>query len=562
MNLCKLLFFITLFILPYLFFAQPETDTEEIAFALVDKADGHSGDVLFLNNAKYKDTYQYDVANSIFEKLIEARGDFRMQKPTLKISKAERNGAFTKPRKAEIFLELKAYDICASFGKDSLNALAALLSHELIHYYEKHSWTKHFASEHGDTGTGAELKKYKERLKLEAQSDYLGGFLAYSAGYKTLDIMPQFLEKVYKGYRLKDTLRGYPPLQERKDIATKALEKLQGFIHVFETANYLTALEQYEPAKLYFDYILKDFQSREIYNNVGVIASQIGIQFVRDEFLKYGLPLELDVESRLKNGIRGNKEKELGKKVLEEAIDYFDKASKLDQNYPISLLNMACVYFLLNNFEDAEYFARKALKRCDQPKWEKTKSDVYVLQGILADYQDDPKRAEMLFQKAAETGNMLAKSNLGILKNESLAGANISVSGGASKDQIDNFSIDRAVGQLLKGELKVDEMIKISKTNTCGTKQLDNSTLFIHFIDDNNYAFIQIADDAYVGKTSTGIQTNSPAKEIFATYGSPDRSIEISNGSYLVYYNKNLLFLMNDKGMVNSWGVFKFKDKN
>ena len=325
------LFFATLLANPGFLFAQPETE-EEIEFAFIDNVDGKPGDMLFLKEEKYQNTYQYQVANQVFEALVEARGDFRMQKPTFKMAKSERSVAIAKPRKGEIMLEMKAYEVCTSFGEDSLNAIAALLSHELIHYYEKHQFSKHFAAENEGTSTGTKLKQLNERLKLETQSDYLGGFLAYSAGYQTLDIMPQFLDKVYKSYRLRDTLRGYPPLQERKDLATNALEKLQSFIHIFETANYLTALQQYEQAKLYFDYILKDYQSREIYNNVGVVAAQVGMQFVDAQLLKYGLPLELDVETRLSSGFRGSKEKETAQKVLEEALDYFEKASKLDEN--------------------------------------------------------------------------------------------------------------------------------------------------------------------------------------------------------------------------------------
>ncbi len=562
MKLCKACFLIIFFVLAQLIFAQPETEQEEILFALIDKAEGQGGEALFLNTSKYKDTYQYNVANEVFEALIEARGDFRMQKPILKISKTERFGAYAKPRKAEITIELKAYDVCASFGKDSLNALAALLGHELIHYYEKHEWTKHFASEHGDIGTGTELKKLKERLKLETQSDYLGGFLAYSAGYHTLDIMPRFLEKVYKSYRLKDTLRGYPPLQERKDIATKTLEKLQGFVHVFEMANYLTALEQYEQAKRYFDYILKDFQSREIYNNVGVIATLIGMQFVEEQYRKYGFPLEIDVESRLKNGKRGQMETLMAQQVLAEAIDYFKKARNLDENYPIALLNMACVYTLMNNYEDAEYFARKALKLCEQPQWEATKSAVYVLQGILADFKENLGEAETLFQKAADLGNTLAVMNLKVLKNEPIESLKIKVSNASSKkDQIHGFSLDKAVVQLLREELKVDRIVQVNRETNCGTTSLEESTLFIHFIDEENFTFIQIAGETYSQSTIAGISIGKSFEEVIAAYGSPDRHVQNSKGGFLVYYNENLIFLLNEKGNVMSWGLFRIKEK-
>ena len=37
-------------------------------------------------------------------------------------------------------LDEEAYDLCTSLGADSLNALAALLGHELAHHYRNHDW--------------------------------------------------------------------------------------------------------------------------------------------------------------------------------------------------------------------------------------------------------------------------------------------------------------------------------------------------------------------------------------------------------------------------------------
>ncbi len=569
MKLIHLNFIFLIIALPVLSFAQPEEENKEIEFAFIVKADGKPGDALFLKEERFKDSYQYEVAYKIFESLIEARGDFRMQTPKLILTTAEKNVALARPRKGEIILEFKAYQICTTFGKDSLNALAALLSHELTHYYEKHQWTKHFVAEHGETQTGRDLKNLKERLRLETQSDYLGGFLAYSAGYLTLDIMPRFLDEVYKSYKLPDDLNGYPPLDERKEIATQAFEKLKSFIHVFEMANYLTALNQYEQAKMYFDYILTDFQSREIYNNVGVIAAQIGMQYVEDRNLIFGFPLELDVETRLVSSLRGNKENDLAKKVLEEAIQYFEKAIQLDGNYPIAMLNLACVYTLLNQFEDAEYFAKKALKLCDHAKWEKTKTDIYILQGILAYFQDDEKKARTLFQKSADSGNALAVMNLKKLNGQFLEGKmTISSKPTDKKDQIEDFSIDKAVVQLLQGELKIDKTTVIKEKTDfdpetiCGTKQLKQSTLSIHFTDEDNYTFVQMANKSYPEKTNNDIKIGSPFKQIIQAYLEPDRRVEISKGSYFVYFNRNLIFKINEKGNVESWGVFRIKEKN
>jgi len=130
-----------------------------------------------------KHSHKYQVTHKVLMNLIKAKGDRRMPIPTLRISNSERYVAYAKPKDAIICLEEKAYDICTGFGKDSLNAIAALLAHELTHYYEKHNWTSHFIQDHKDLPLSEKLKGFDEKIKQETQADYLGGFLAYTAGY-------------------------------------------------------------------------------------------------------------------------------------------------------------------------------------------------------------------------------------------------------------------------------------------------------------------------------------------------------------------------------------------
>ena len=92
-------------------------------------------------------SYKKNTAQKVFDDLLRARADFRMQTPTLVVSKKEGHIAAFDPDRIQVVLDEKAYDLCATFGKDSLNAIAALLGHELIHYYEKHDWRRHFARE-------------------------------------------------------------------------------------------------------------------------------------------------------------------------------------------------------------------------------------------------------------------------------------------------------------------------------------------------------------------------------------------------------------------------------
>src|SRR5690349_3723993 len=119
----------------YLLFMVQKSSGQVFAFIQQEAGSNNNGQVT---------AWKYTVANKVFGELLRARGDFRMQAPTLVMNKRERYVAWMDPDQVQIGLEEKAYDICATFGKDSLNALAALLAHELTHYYEKHDWSRHF----------------------------------------------------------------------------------------------------------------------------------------------------------------------------------------------------------------------------------------------------------------------------------------------------------------------------------------------------------------------------------------------------------------------------------
>ena len=83
-----------------------------------------------------------DTVREIFQKLVEARGDFRMKKPEKIYLRDEVSRvASIDYNKLEIVIEQKAYDVCKNFGE---SAVAFLIGHELTHYYEKHAWRTNF----------------------------------------------------------------------------------------------------------------------------------------------------------------------------------------------------------------------------------------------------------------------------------------------------------------------------------------------------------------------------------------------------------------------------------
>ncbi|MBK9015493.1 MAG: hypothetical protein IPM82_16300 [Saprospiraceae bacterium] len=287
-----------------------------------------SNTIDFTADPTLADSYKAKVVMDVFNRLKNAKGDFRSRRPYLHFVKESGSGvAAAYPKSGLIILEEKGYDICASFGKDSLNALAVLLGHELVHCYEKHDWEGYFASELKGFGLDGDVKDNAKED--EIQADYLGGFLAYQAGFATFGIMPKFLDKVYEKYGLTDEkLSNYPKKEERKNIAEQSEVKLKNLLELFEMGNFLVALGEYDDALEYYHKVLEDFQSREIYNNLGVLSTLSAMKLFTPLQNKFSYPVELDIKSRL--GSRGGLDQELREEKLLEAIDFFEKARQLD----------------------------------------------------------------------------------------------------------------------------------------------------------------------------------------------------------------------------------------
>ncbi len=511
--------------------------------------------------------YKEGVARRVFDDLVEAKGVKNMPIPKFRLVNSQRNVAWSNSELAEIGLEEKAYDICTLFGADSLNALAGILAHELTHYYEKHGWTEMFAADFSEMESSAEIARLDQHLPQETQADYLGGFLSYAAGYQTLGMMPQFLDKVYQAYGFEEAMPGYPTLADRQEMATASLKRCQELIHVFETANYLVALEQYGPAKGYYQYILKDFQSREMYNNLGVATTLEAMALFSKKDLHFAYPLELDAESRLKNGHRGGQQgfgedQTQREALLKMAISHFKTAIVLDEDYAVGYLNLANVYALLHEPMDAEYNARKAIKIAKKEGRKKTVADAQVLLGILAAQEDETASAIGFFDQAVANGSSLGMINKNILLEKTMpATPAASALGMAKPDRIGEVSLDKLVVDLQRENLVPELLIEIDQRTTFARVDDEQSEVLIHLLPyDEVYTFLQITNPAYVGATGKGMKPGSSRQEVLDAYGEADRQLQLAQGEYLVYYKRKLLFILDEKGQVSRWGVFRFSE--
>lgn len=498
---------------------------------------------------EYVRGYKLTVAQKVFDALLRARGDYQMPRPSLVINKKESRIASFNPDRVQVTLDEKAYDVCATFGGDSLNALAAVLAHEIIHYYEKHDWSRHFAQENGHLETARSIEMLDEGKTQETEADYIGGFLAFSAGYNTYGIMPKFLKKVYQVYDLSENLPGYPSLSDRLSMVDGAMKSLQELQIVFETATLLTILGSYAEAEKYHARILKTYQSREIYNNAGVNAALAGLALFDPSEMPFVLPLELDPNSRL-IGLKNNDLEKIAQRntLLRIALEHFERASILDANYPPGYLNKACVHALLGEWDEADEAIRKGKKKSPSPQ---IASDFLVLEGLAAALQKDSTNAVKLWAQAEKQGNAWAKVNIATLQNASRHSPNMVVPA-KGVEEIEQY---RLSDFLMKPQ--PERTVQVEGKIYCGFSQLKQSRLLVHYISKEKYVLVQETQPNYTGLTLRGIGLGAGQSQVLEAYGKAPRTVAILGGLVWVYPETNIFFRFSPQSKVESWGVYR-----
>lgn len=262
------------------------------------------------------------------------------------------------PNSGIIQIEQCLIDLTKEFGKDSTTALAIIMGHELAHYYKQHEWCSEFAYSVRGTDLGNKIINIsKDQRKInESQADDAGLFAIMMAGYKPFDIFPKIIDKIYNFYKLPEQLEGYPTKEERKRIAQEAEKKASKLYPVFLAGNFLYYLANYQKSAECYEYILKHFPSREVFNNLGVSKLLYVLSLKDKSDFPFILPIEIDPKTRLIKPTLRNSfdvDEDLVNKALEEAKKYFNDAIRKDKNYSEAYINFAICLLLQGNNEGA-----------------------------------------------------------------------------------------------------------------------------------------------------------------------------------------------------------------
>lgn len=301
----------------------------------------------------------------VFHQLVNAYGSSKPV-PALVLlnsrSKLDTIALYVSTPKPTIYIDPNVYTICRTFEKDSVNALSVLLSHELTHYYNDHTFCSDNAyaiSKNENKSLGKVLKetnKY-EMISKETEADLKGLFYAAAAGYVPFNIQELLLDKIYAHYQLPDSLPGYPTRLERKNIAKTAQDMARKQYETFKIGLLANEEKNYDKAIAAFEQVNSYIPWRENYNNIGVAKTLKALDLkvlTSEEYhfpKRFLYPLEIDNKSRLNQELtRGiDDTQEQMSALLKSAQKDFEKAISLDPNYTKGYLNLACVFDLMGN---------------------------------------------------------------------------------------------------------------------------------------------------------------------------------------------------------------------
>jgi tetratricopeptide (TPR) repeat protein len=346
------------------------------------------------------------ITKKVFSDLVYAYGNSKPS-PKLTILKKNKNegvGAIYKNvEEPEIIIDEQIIDICLELKSDSLNALATVLSHELAHYFNDHTFCAEYSFAMRKNSLGISLSKINKtnQIEKESQADYEGLIYAAIAGYYPFNTFEKIINRIYIVYKLPNTIPGYPSLIERKEINKERWKKVGTLTPLFEVGNSLLYFGQYENAALIFKYITQYFPSREIYNNLGIAQLLLGLRKKPKQAIDYIYPIEIDPYSRLQgNNTRSNiTNSNEFTSIFESAKESFNKAILIDPNYIKSKINLACLYDIIGNYNMSIGIINEL------PDLYKNDKNTLSILGISYDHLGEKILAKNAFLKIGDSTN-------------------------------------------------------------------------------------------------------------------------------------------------------------
>ena len=342
----------------------------------------------------------------LFENIIESIGNKSLIEPELIFSNEESNPAYMSGE--SITIENKLINLFCQ-DENFEDKISFVIAHELAHYYLQHGWMVNTGLSYANTvGKSLKYKSFsaEEIKEVESQADIYAGFYGMISGYKTLDYAKETITKIYDAYSLPKELKKYPTFEERLKIIEDKIDQANNLNTIFTIATVLLKLNKYDTSKEFFDAILSEkFNSREIYNNLGLSFLMYGISISSPEISNLQFPVFIDFESRAK--VKKSRSASLSDdpiRMFKNAKKYFERAIFFDQKYLPAKQNLFVSEFLLaNNFEERELIIEKV---------KQSSLDQNIITDFIVIHEIMNKTKVKKIEKIAKSGSLISQINL------------------------------------------------------------------------------------------------------------------------------------------------------
>lgn len=450
--------------------------------------------------------YKKMTVQKVFDNLVNAYGNAKAAPKLILLPNTQKErvvALYSNTPQPVIKVDEQLFDICKKLKSDSLNALATIISHELAHYYNDHTFCSDYAFA---TKNKLLLNASKEsKIEKETKADRDGLFYAMIAGYQPLQSFETVLNSIYKTYKLPATLPGYPSLSERIKMISYQTGEVKDLQAVYDAGLTLLYLNELPEAASCFSYLSMYFPSREVYNNLGVANFLQAVQKNTGDTLNLIYPIDIEPISRLYgNNSRGTINQNKGyKELLKDAKRNFEKAQSLDPNYFPSFINLACTNTALKNYD-------MALGNLNEAVELKNKNELQILhlKALINIKQHKIKDAYLVFEKIKNEDSLAAynyhlvkttlESNNGFIKVDNYK------DGWIKNLQNQNNNISNCSLEFIK--MPLSKIIRVNEEFTIKRNNLEN--ISINLEDKNINAMISSGPN----QKPTGIQIISKIK--------------------------------------------------
>ena len=488
-------------------------------------------------------TSEYDImAQEIYHNLQNAVGDKRSTWPKLSVWSIENRGALFIPSENSIYLDEKIIEACQTFGDQMKDALSFVIAHEMTHFYQAHQWKESGLVRNFMITSEA----FVANRQHEAQADIYGAFVTYQAGYNTLGLIPELLDRIYLAYGLDSTASGeYPSLEQRKNLALEACDLAGNLIEIYQTANYMLTLGKFETAYPLYRHVEQSIQFKELHYNIGLCNMMAYLHLSQIDW-KY--PLSVDTRMPIQRGLI-TKHPHI---LLDEILESFHLIlEKYDKDYLPAKINLISAYDWLGRGSVVE----QLIKQYDGiPQIQG--NHMYLLNKANFLVRDGRTEEAIRIYKFL-VASKRADSN----HTTKIAAYNLAVTQGQ------NGSIRANKSLLIQNEKGLDGVPSLVFYREFQHNLVIAPGLQFHHAHQYNSSICKL--DSGKAKftlqritspkiqSSHGLRIGSSINDIEDQFVAEDLSYEKHvNGSYAIIYKYGLIFKLNSDGIVDEWVSF------